>query len=169
MTVTALISSVLPAFRGNQSDTADVLGSQAGWAASLQAGSCGEVVEREPRSVTIARLELLACEGDTARLAVDCSKGTYIRTLVKILREAWLVVRTLQELATHNSVGPFSPAQTVTLEELRRYAEGGNEAVGSPFPDATDKVVLPDWPVLPYFEQRVSIGSMASRYVPRMP
>ena len=35
----------------------------------------GEVVEREPRSVNIARLELLALEGDKARLAVACSKG----------------------------------------------------------------------------------------------
>src|SRR3989338_9762955 len=43
----------------------------------------GEVVEREPRSVTIARLELLDCEAEQARLAVDCSKGTYIRTLVE--------------------------------------------------------------------------------------
>ena len=47
----------------------------------------GEVVEREPRSVTITRLELLAFEGDTARLAVDCTKGTYIRTLVEDIGE----------------------------------------------------------------------------------
>src|SRR5690606_35802915 len=45
----------------------------------------GEVVEREARSVTITRLELLACEGDKVRLAVGCSKGTYIRTLVEDL------------------------------------------------------------------------------------
>jgi tRNA pseudouridine55 synthase len=39
----------------------------------------GEVVEREPRSVTIARLELLAFEG-TLRGWRGCSKGTYIRS-----------------------------------------------------------------------------------------
>ncbi len=43
----------------------------------------GEVVEREARSVTIARLELLSLEADRARLAISCSKGTYIRVLVE--------------------------------------------------------------------------------------
>ena len=36
----------------------------------------GEVVEREARSVTIARLELLDCEAERASLRVACSKGT---------------------------------------------------------------------------------------------
>ena len=41
----------------------------------------GRRVERQPRPVTIHELTLLSREGDTLRLRVRCSKGTYIRTL----------------------------------------------------------------------------------------
>ena len=43
----------------------------------------GREVERKPRSITIFELECLEFAGDTARLRVRCSKGTYIRTLCK--------------------------------------------------------------------------------------
>ncbi len=86
-------------------------------------------MERERRSVTIARLELLACEGDTARQSVDCSKGTYIRTLVEDIGEQLGCGAYVAELR-RTQAGPFSLAQTVTLEELEQvHADGGNEAV----------------------------------------
>ena len=43
----------------------------------------GKEVERHPREITIFELECLDFSGDTARLRVRCSKGTYIRTLCK--------------------------------------------------------------------------------------
>lgn len=43
----------------------------------------GKEVERQPRPITIHELELLEFTGNTARLRVHCSKGTYIRTLCK--------------------------------------------------------------------------------------
>ena len=48
----------------------------------------GKEVERQPRPITIHRLELLEFTGDTARLRVKCSKGTYIRTLCKDIGQA---------------------------------------------------------------------------------
>lgn len=48
----------------------------------------GEVVEREARSVNIACLDLLAFESPFARLAVACSKGTYVRSLVEDIGQA---------------------------------------------------------------------------------
>jgi len=110
----------------------------------------GEIVERDARSVTIARLELLASEGTTATLAVDCSKGTYIRTLVEDIGEQLGCGAYVAQLR-RTQAGPFSLAQTVTLEELERvHAEGGNEAV--------DQFLLPsdsglqDWPLLQFSE-----------------
>ena len=50
----------------------------------------GEVVEREARSVTITRLDLLSFEPPCATLAVSCSKGTYVRTLVEDPARSWL-------------------------------------------------------------------------------
>ena len=117
----------------------------------------GEVVEREPRSVTIARLELLAFEGDTARLAVDCSKGTYIRTLVEDIGEQLGCGAYVAELR-RTQAGPFTLAQTVTLEELEAvHAEGGNEAVDR-FLMPSDSGLL-DWPLLQFSEaQRVLLA-----------
>ncbi len=43
----------------------------------------GKEVERKPRAITIFELSCLSFDGDTARLRVTCSKGTYIRTLCK--------------------------------------------------------------------------------------
>ena len=47
----------------------------------------GREVERKPRTVTIKALECTEFTGDTARLTVTCSKGTYIRTLCKDIGE----------------------------------------------------------------------------------
>lgn len=43
----------------------------------------GVTLERKSRRVTIERIEVLGSEMDTARLAVDCSKGTYMRVLAE--------------------------------------------------------------------------------------
>ena len=43
----------------------------------------GITVERAARAVTIRRLEATAFEGTTLAIVVDCSKGTYIRTLAE--------------------------------------------------------------------------------------
>jgi len=106
----------------------------------------GEVVEREARSVTIGRLELLECEGTRARLSVGCSKGTYIRTLVEDIGEALGCGAYVAELR-RTQAGPFVLAQTVTLEELEQaHADGGNEAL--------DRFLMPadsglqDWPLV---------------------
>ena len=48
----------------------------------------GKEVERQPRPITIYKLECLAFDGNTARLLVHCSKGTYIRTLCKDIGES---------------------------------------------------------------------------------
>jgi len=106
----------------------------------------GEVVEREARSVTIARLEMLAFESPRATLAVSCSKGTYIRTLVEDLgRELGCGAHVAALRRTQ--AGPFQLNQSVTLEELEKaHAEGGNEAL--------DRFLLPvdagleHWPLL---------------------
>ncbi|WP_449431134.1 tRNA pseudouridine(55) synthase TruB [Pseudomonas putida] len=106
----------------------------------------GEVVEREARSVTIGRLELLECEGTRARLTVGCSKGTYIRTLVEDIGEVLGCGAYVAELR-RTQAGPFVLAQTVTLEELEQaHAEGGNEALDR-FLMPSDSGLL-DWPLV---------------------
>ncbi len=47
----------------------------------------GKQVERKSRKITIFELQCLSFDGNTARLLVHCSKGTYIRTLCKDIGE----------------------------------------------------------------------------------
>ena len=48
----------------------------------------GKEVERQPREIEIFELTCLEFAGNTARLRVHCSKGTYIRTLCKDIGQA---------------------------------------------------------------------------------
>ena len=48
----------------------------------------GKEVERKPRTITIHQLDCLEFAGNTAKIRVRCSKGTYIRTLCKDIGEA---------------------------------------------------------------------------------
>lgn len=67
----------------------------------------GIVIEKAPRPVTIFRLELLEAGPDSLRIMVECSKGTYIRTLAADIGRALgcgahlIALRRLQS-------GPFS-------------------------------------------------------------
>jgi tRNA pseudouridine55 synthase len=77
----------------------------------------GQSVERAPRRVAIRRLELESFEGDAANLYVECSKGTYIRTLAEDIGEALGCGAHLGALE-RVAVGPFSLDQSVKFETL---------------------------------------------------
>ena len=49
----------------------------------------GELVEADPRPVTVHRFELLWRDGERAGLEVECSSGTYVRQLVAELGDAY--------------------------------------------------------------------------------
>jgi len=61
----------------------------------------GETVETPLRDVEVHRAELLSHEGDLARYEIECSAGTYVRTLVETLDDAYCA-----ELR-RTAVGPF--------------------------------------------------------------
>ena len=77
----------------------------------------GEHVPRSPRPIVIRRLELEQFEGDTARLLVECSKGTYIRVLAEDLGAALGCGAHLAGLE-RTAVGPFRLEQSVSLDAL---------------------------------------------------
>lgn len=145
------IEAVLPDFRGDISQIPPMYSALKRDGQPLyKLARAGEVVEREPRSVTIARLDLLDCEAEQARLAVDCSKGTYIRTLVEDIGQRLGCGAHVAELR-RTKAGPFDLSRTVTLEELERvHAEGGNEAVDQ-FLHPVDSG-LQHWPLLQFSE-----------------
>jgi len=87
----------------------------------------GVEVEREARAVTIYALRLLKDGLEGAEpfidIAVDCSKGTYIRTLGEDIGEALGCGAHLSALR-RSRTGGFVEAQTVSLETLEAMEEG---------------------------------------------
>ncbi len=79
----------------------------------------GETVDIEAREITINRLELLSFEGDTFKIEVDCSKGTYIRSLCRDIGEALGCGATMTELC-RTATGGFDISETVSLDDLTR-------------------------------------------------
>lgn len=81
----------------------------------------GKTIERAPRPVTIDRLQLVAHEASTLTLDVQCSKGTYIRSLARDIGEALGCGAHLAALQ-RTFVGSFAVADAVTLETLQQAA-----------------------------------------------
>ena len=87
----------------------------------------GIEVTREARNVTIYALNLLQADLSSKaqiELQVDCSKGTYIRTLGEDIGEALHCGAHLSALRRIRT-GDFAEAQTVTLAELEAMDEAG--------------------------------------------
>jgi tRNA pseudouridine55 synthase len=61
----------------------------------------GEVVETPERDVQVHRAELLSSDGERAHYEIECSAGTYIRTLVETLDDAYC------EELRRSAIGPF--------------------------------------------------------------
>ncbi|HWI21658.1 MAG TPA: tRNA pseudouridine(55) synthase TruB [Baekduia sp.] len=77
----------------------------------------GETVELAEREVEVTRFEQLERDGERARFAIDCSSGTYVRSLIADLADAYCL-----ELR-RTAIGPFSvteadPERPLGLLEL---------------------------------------------------
>jgi tRNA pseudouridine55 synthase len=81
----------------------------------------GIAVRREPRQVEIFRLELTTWEPPDLTLEIECSPGTYVRSLAHDLGQALACGAHLTGL-TRLSSGEFRQEDSVSLEELARAA-----------------------------------------------
>ena len=79
----------------------------------------GESVEIQPRQIEIYDIELIKIDkkNKTIEFRVDCSKGTYIRTLCENIAEKLDTVGYMKEL-NRTKVGDFSINNSITIEEL---------------------------------------------------
>lgn len=78
----------------------------------------GIVLEREPREITIRHIELLSFTPMHAEIQVQCTKGTYIRTLAQDIGRVLGCFGHLSALR-RTQVGPFMLDQAVELETLQ--------------------------------------------------
>lgn len=77
----------------------------------------GIELPREARRITIYRLELVSFSGDEAVIDVDCSKGTYVRTLAADLGEALGCGAHLTALR-RTRIGKLDVADAISLQQL---------------------------------------------------
>jgi tRNA pseudouridine55 synthase len=77
----------------------------------------GETVETPLREVDIYRAKLLASDGESASYEIECSTGTYVRTLVETLEDAYCA-----ELR-RTAIGPFTVEDAGAELGLERVAE----------------------------------------------
>ncbi len=84
----------------------------------------GEEVQRDPKKVTIHRLDLIRFEGHLAEVVVDCSPGTYVRVLAADIGERLGCGAHLESLRRLRS-GPFDVSQALTMDQLEQDAEAG--------------------------------------------
>lgn len=82
----------------------------------------GISVERQEREIFIYRLQLLSFSPQKALLDVECSKGTYIRTLLEDICAKLGVCGTMSFLL-RTSAGGFKIENAVTLQELENGGE----------------------------------------------
>jgi len=91
----------------------------------------GEEVARAARRIEIEALEKLSLEGAELRIAVTCSKGTYVRTLAMDIGQALGCGAYLTGLR-RTAAGPFRLADAVTLEDLGRGVQWAREQLLPP-------------------------------------
>lgn len=87
----------------------------------------GKTVERKSRRVQIHGICILEMNLPHVRMEVDCSKGTYIRTLCHDIGEKLQVGGCMEELE-RTKVGCFLKEDAVTLDEVRQKMEQGEGA-----------------------------------------
>lgn len=78
----------------------------------------GIEVERKARKITITRLELIEFDGRDGVIEIDCSAGTYIRSLIDDIGKALGTSAVMTSLVRTRSCG-FSLSQCVTVEDIK--------------------------------------------------
>jgi tRNA pseudouridine55 synthase len=86
----------------------------------------GEVVETPARDVQVHRAELLSGDGEFAHFEIECSAGTYVRTLVETLDDAYC-----SDLR-RTAVGPFlveDAGEELSVERVGELVPSVGEAL----------------------------------------
>jgi tRNA pseudouridine55 synthase len=86
----------------------------------------GEVVETPEREVEVYRAELLGSDAEGAEYEIECSAGTYIRTLVETLDDAYC------EQLRRTAIGPFKvedAGRELSLDQVSELVPATAEAL----------------------------------------
>lgn len=84
----------------------------------------GKEIERKPRTVTIREIRILSVDFPFVKMKVECSKGTYIRTLCHDIGKKLGCGAAMEEL-TRTRVGGFALEDALTLSEIENMVQNG--------------------------------------------
>jgi tRNA pseudouridine55 synthase len=122
------LESVLAAFRGPQQQVPPMFSALKHNGQRLhELARAGVEVDRPPRAVTINALDGGLIGDDRLQLAIDCSKGTYVRSLVADVGEA-LGCGAHVEALRRTRLGPFVEPEMVSLESLEAAGRDASAA-----------------------------------------
>jgi tRNA pseudouridine55 synthase len=120
------VERVLEAFRGNIEQTPPMYSALKHQGQPLyQLARAGINIERKSRPVTIFRLELVTWQPPLVTLEIECSKGTYIRSLANDLGEVLGCGAYLKSLI-RSRYGIFNIEEAISLAQLEEEVKGGN-------------------------------------------
>lgn len=103
----------------------------------------GETVPRPPREVSVFDLQCVGCGDDWLSLAVHCSKGTYVRSLVEDIAAALGTLGHVVALR-RDALGPFGLDEAVPLSVFE--SNGPGSAAAAQAAVLTPQVLLRGWP-----------------------
>ena len=128
----AAIAAVLPQFTGPIRQTPPAYSAlKVDGERAYKLARAGETVELASRDLTIHALDLIDTTPDSATFAVTCSKGTYVRSLVRDLALALGTVGHVSMLR-RTQAGPFGLDRAIMLDKLAALTQ-----------DALEQAVLP--------------------------
>ncbi len=81
----------------------------------------GEVVERKPRHVEIPAINIISINGNEVRMTIQCSKGTYIRSICRDIGDKLGCGGCMKEL-TRTRVGNFLLKDAMTIDMIEKKA-----------------------------------------------
>lgn len=121
----------------------------------------GETVERKARKVTVYGIRLITpFDGKRCDMEVDCSKGTYIRTLAEDIGNALGCGACLDSLE-RTVCGVYRAADAVTVETLEKHYQNGDTAALAGFLQSAE-VLFEDCPIVrlaPFYEKLALNGA----------
>lgn len=126
------IEAVLQGFLGHQQQVPPMHSAvHVGGKRLYEYARAGEEVERAPRAISIAALDVIGRIGDDLAIRVTCSKGTYVRTLAQDIGRRLGCGAHLIALR-RTAVGHLSIGDAVTLERLEASGKAARAALLAP-------------------------------------
>jgi len=120
-----MLREVFRSFTGEQWQTPPMVSAvKVGGKKLYELARKGVEIEREPRRIVISRLQLVKFSPPCCDFVVDCSKGTYIRTLCADIGEKLGCGGVLSALRRTRS-GRFSVDDAVKLDDLKALDQSG--------------------------------------------